>query len=101
MGKVSYNQNGYVGSSMSVRALEAYESGEKPKSKWTKAAMLAEMRGYCEDYDIRYVEPKMTKDELFDRFFEWTSWHHTGKFANPTDFYGLNEEAVVEYMSER
>ena len=33
MGKVSYGQSGYVGSSMSVRAVEAYAGGEMPKSK--------------------------------------------------------------------
>ena len=33
MGKVSYGQSGYVGSSMSVRAAEAYAGGEMPKSK--------------------------------------------------------------------
>lgn len=27
---------GYIGNKMSVRAYEAYESGEKPLSKWTK-----------------------------------------------------------------
>lgn len=33
MGAVSYGQGGYVGASMSVRAQEAYESGEMPISK--------------------------------------------------------------------
>lgn len=38
MGAVSYGQAGYVGTSMSARAREAYESGEMPMSKWTRKA---------------------------------------------------------------
>lgn len=95
MGKVSYNQSGYVGCSMSERAVMAYESGEKPKSKWTKAAMVAEIESYCDDYDLPLPDlTGMTKDEIWREFFEWKSWHHTGKYANVTDFYGLNERAV-------
>lgn len=30
---------GYIGNKMSERAYEAYESGEKPLSKWTKTAI--------------------------------------------------------------
>lgn len=44
MSKVRYNQSGYFGSSMSLRAVEAYEAGEKPKSKWTKKVMLAAIK---------------------------------------------------------
>lgn len=29
---------GYIGNKMSVRAYEAYESGEMPLSKWSKVA---------------------------------------------------------------
>ena len=100
MGKVMYNQSGYIGSSMSINAALAYGNGEKPKSKWTKAAMLDEIAGYCDMFDITYDEcvEKLKKDELFERFFEWKSWHHTGKYANETDFYGLNEKAVIGFF---
>lgn len=37
MTQVVYGQKGYLGSSMSVRAAEAYEQGEMPISRWTKA----------------------------------------------------------------
>lgn len=89
--------SGYSGWSMSLNAVAAYEGSEKPKSKWTKSAMLAEIDGYLDecgltlDIDVS----KLTKAEIFDRFFEWSSWHHTSKFANVTDFYSLNEEALV------
>ena len=98
MGKVRYGQAGYVGCAMSERAVEAYELGEKPKSKWTKKAMLDAIEEYCDEFGIAYDEKlsKMKKAELFERFFEWRSWHHTGVYAVETNFYGLNEQAVCE-----
>lgn len=40
MTQVVYGQKGYLGSSMSVRAAEAYEQGEMPISRWTKTAII-------------------------------------------------------------
>lgn len=31
---------------------------------------------------------------MFERFFHESSWHHTSKFFNETDFYKLDEDAV-------
>lgn len=33
----------YIGQKMSVRACEAYDNGEKPLSKWTKADIIDEV----------------------------------------------------------
>ena len=100
MARIKYNQKGYSGCSMSTRAVIAYESGEMPKSKWTKKAMLDAVEQLCDeegiDYDGRLS--KLTKAELFDRFFEWKSWHHTGKYATRTDFYGIASDKVLEAM---
>lgn len=98
MGMVSYGQSGYVGSSMSVNALYAYEDGEMPKSKWTKKAMLLALKGWCAANEVPFDEQvtSMRKDEVFREFFEWKSWHHTGRFANETDFYGIDEDAAAE-----
>lgn len=41
MTQVVYGQKGYLGSSMSVRAAEAYEQGEMPISRWTKTPIHA------------------------------------------------------------
>ena len=42
-----YNMNsGYSGYSMSNRAVEAYESGEKPLSKWTKTEISKFINAY-------------------------------------------------------
>lgn len=100
---MSMNMNsGYSGWSMSVRAAEARSNGEMPKSKWTKAAIIAAVKACCEEFDLAYSREaeKATKAELFDRFIEYKSWHHTSKFANATDFYGVDEEAVCETFPE-
>jgi hypothetical protein len=96
-----YGKNsGYSGWSMSNRAVSAYEVGEKPKSKWTKKDMLDAIAEFCDDNDMFFDEAvtKLKKDAIFDQFFEWSSWHHTSKFCNDTDFYELNEKAVNEYF---
>lgn len=93
MSIVAYNQAGYIGQSMSRRAAIAYDNGEKPKSKWTKKAMLAALEEWAdwEDREVSTEIAKMKKDEIFNKYFCLTSWHHTGKFANETDFYGVDE----------
>ena len=103
MGKVGYNQPGYMGCSMSLRARDAYMSGEKPKSKWTKAAMVEAIMDYCNEFGIPFDRAKVRCDKatMFQKFFEWKSWHHTGRYATVTDFYGLNEDAVVECFEGR
>lgn len=83
--------SGYIGYSMSRRAAEAYEDGEKPRSKWTKKAMIAAIKDACDDLDLAYdpAIEKMKKAELFHTFLYNSSWHHTGKFFNETDFYAI------------
>lgn len=100
MARIRYNQKGYSGCSMSTRAVIAYESGEKPKSKWTKRAMLDAIEEFCDecgiDCDGKFAG--LTKAQLFDQFFEWKSWHHTGKYATRTDFYGVDYDKVLEVV---
>lgn len=89
--------SGYIGYSMSRRAAEAYEDGEMPKSKWTKKAMVAAIQSYCDEFDMLFdpdLLKGMHKDEVFERFFYESSWHHTSKVFNETDFYKLDEDAV-------
>lgn len=81
---------GYVGSSMSVNAKEAYESGEKPASRWTKDDMLLEIENNIDDIDFDALN-SLTKEELFRTFFEESSWHHTGVLYNKTYFYKLKD----------
>lgn len=105
MARISYGQSGYVGCSMSKRAQEAYEQGEKPKGKWTKTAMLDAIAGILWFDDVLTDDnmaafKKLKKDELFNQFFIWSSWHHTGKYANVTDFYDVDETAILDFVEE-
>jgi len=100
---MSFGMNrGYHGWSMSNNAVDAYADGEMPKSKWTKKAIVQAIASYCDELDLAYDSQieKLKKDELFDRFIECTSWHHTSKYCNATDFYGVNEDAVREAFPE-
>lgn len=102
MSKVSYNQSGYVGQSMSKRAVWAYEDGEMPKSKWTKRAMIAAITDFCEEEDLDAGSlnlSKRLKNDIFEDLLEWKAWHHTGKYAQETDFYGVNEDAIRKAAS--
>ena len=102
MSRVAYGQKGYIGASMSANARAAYEAGEMPRSKWTKAAILGALRGYCDEMDLLYdpaVESE-TKAALFDRFIASSSWHHTGAYARETEFFALDEAAVVGAFRE-
>ena len=102
MSRVAYGQKGYIGASMSANARAAYEAGEMPRSKWTKAAILDALRGYCDEMDLLYdpaVESE-TKAALFDRFIAYSSWHHTGAYARETEFFALDEAAVVGAFRE-
>ena len=105
MTQVVYGQKGYLGSSMSVRAAEAYEQGEMPISRWTKTAIIQAVKDYCFDFDLAYnpdIEKK-TKAELAKEFLEYKSWHHSSRTAREVEFFGLNEDAVCrsfEQMSE-
>ena len=102
MGKVSYGQAGYIGQSLSERAAAAYADGEAPRSKWTKSAMLAAIGQWCEDEGRVLVEDvsAMRRDEVFERFFERSSWHHTGAYARETDFYARDEDSLMAASRE-
>ena len=76
---------GYVGSSMSVNARDAYDSDEKPRSKWTKQEIVDEIKR------LTGVDAsKLTADELRVQYLKYAGWHHTGKYFNRTDFYSLD-----------
>lgn len=96
---MGYDMNsGYSGYSMSKRAVGAYEDGEMPASKWTKAAMLSSINGYLDAFDLAcdLNLGAMRKDELFKQFFCLSSWHHTSKFCRETDFYAIDEDALCD-----
>ena len=95
MSLVNYNQSGYCGFSMSERAVDAYRCGEMPLSHWTKSeivdAVVDANDCWCED-DLKPFLKQTLQEICLCR----SSWHHTGKFANETDFYSLDEDFIAQ-----
>lgn len=90
---------GYRGKSMSNNAAWAYATGEKPLSKWTKAALLAEIEEEA-GAEILELVKGLTAKELKDEFLRRSSWHHTGAFYNATVFYELDIEKLEDLAKE-
>lgn len=82
---------GYDGYSMSNNARAAYESGERPLSRWNKTLVIEEIakENGVSPEDISLKMP-------YQYYLEKTSWHHTSSKYNKTDFYSLvyNDEDV-------
>lgn len=79
--------NGYNGYSMSNNAVKAYEEGAKPLSRWNKSAFIDETEN---ELDIKIKKVKGS----YKRFLSYDSWHHTSKFYNVTEFYGIDFDSI-------
>lgn len=86
---------GYHGYSMSNNAVLAYETGEKPYSRWKKKDILEAIEQAIEDEELhlkcdlkllKKIPAKQFKEELLT----YTSWHHTSSHFNETDFYSID-----------
>ena len=88
---------GYHGYSMSKRASAAYINGEKPLSRWTKKAIITAINDWEENNNrLMTVDVnKMTRDDLIERYIRYSSWHHTSKMINVTEFYQLSESLLT------
>lgn len=94
---------GYNGWSMSNNAVEAYESGEKPLSKWTKTAIFEAISGnsdYNFNSDVISALKKMPVKALKELVLERTSWHHTSNHYNKTNFYSVDFDLIEELTTE-
>lgn len=88
--------SGYCENRMSINAIHAYETGEKPKSKWTKADIIE----YLPD-DLQVAAERLTAKEAKGLFLYWSSWHHTSATYNRTDFYEVRcDHVTVEMIDE-
>lgn len=96
--------DGYVGWSMSKRAQEAYDEGEMPLSKWNKSVLIDVIHKYKDYNELNFnieLLKKLTLKTLKNKFLTYSSWHHTSKFCNCTDFYKIYEDAIDELTNER
>lgn len=97
---------GYDGWRMSNNAIDAYENGEKPISKWKKSEILAQIVEMVENgelspnFSFEYLK-KLPAGVLKKICLYKSSWHHTGKHYRVTDFYLLNTDAIKELTDEK
>lgn len=94
--------SGYNGWSMSNNAVQAYEDGEKPLSKWTKAEILdtikkQEIELRCSVENLRRIPVKVLKEVCL----KYSSWHHTSNHYNRTNFYSLDVDAIENLTDEK
>lgn len=89
--------------SMSVRAAQAYDEGEKPLSKWRKADILSAALKILSDSDLSEQEKKDRYSYLeklplnrLKGYLIQSSWHHTSCKYNETNFYYLDEEVLTD-----
>lgn len=89
---------------MSNNAVDAYENGEKPLSKWTKADIIAELQEEGVSNDILQTSKKLSLAQLKEIFLYKSSWHHTSKMYNRTNFYSVNPDVsmsmITRYLNE-
>ena len=90
--------SGYCGYSMSNNAIDAYLCGEMPLSKWLKADLIYAIEDVLEDKANIVKFKKLTVKQLKKHFLTRTSWHHTSKMYNETDFYSIDEYNVELYL---
>lgn len=82
--------------SMSVNASLAYLNGEMPKSKWNKKAIIEFLEN--EDRPDLVEKAQPLPYYVLAQYLKCTSWHHTSKFYNQTDFwiFGINLFEMAE-----
>lgn len=99
-----FNMNsGYDGYRMSNRAVTAYDYGEMPLSKWTKKEIINRINYFADDLEVNIDTSnleKCKKDVLKDYFLYNSSWHHTGKYCNKTEFYDVDDDKVETLTEE-
>ena len=89
---------GYNGYSMSNNAVQAYEQGERPYSRWTKKAFFEEIEKMIAFGDL----PETVREDLagmkvddLKAFLSRSSWHHTSAKYNKTDFYSISDKKIL------
>lgn len=93
---------GYNGFSMSNNAVEAYENGEKPLSKWTKTDIFEaineqEVELKCSIEKLKKLPVKVLKEICLT----YSSWHHTSNHYNKTDFYSLDVDRIENLTDDK
>lgn len=88
--------------SMSNNAFDAYQSGEMPKSKWTKKAIVAEIQRAMADGELDCAAVQWTLADIMSapaaslkNYLTKSSRHHTSSWYNYTDFYSVDFDRLA------
>lgn len=85
--------HGYSGYSMSNNAIDAYDKGNMPLTKWTKNEIINRIKSLGEKFNIPIDEATLGKISLNDlkkSYLTKNGYHHTSKNYNMTDFYNID-----------
>ena len=96
-------ERGYFGYSMSNNAVDAYDSGKAPLSKWTKEKIVAAIKDWFDKGEADGILPTLLKYPLgFLRYvaLETNEWHHTSSHYNKTKFYEFNDLMINEFIED-
>lgn len=101
-----YIMAGYRNFSMSNNAVSAYESGERPFSKWTKKDILEEISQMTAEEELSLncdfeQLKKVPAQPLKELCLSYSSWHHTSSHFNKTDFYSIDADKIGNLTNER
>ena len=96
---------GYHNYSMSNNAVNAYNNGEKPLSKWTKTEIIEQINNLVRNDELILVcnlnkLSKLPATLMKSVCLMKTSWHHTSNRFNKTDFYSLDVEHLENLTDE-
>lgn len=92
---------GYNGFRMSNNAVDAYENGEKPLSRWSKEELILAFKSLNSDSDTVTAASRLTVAELRRELLTYAGWHHTSSKFNITNFYAVDESAAEELTVEK
>jgi len=93
--------SGYNGFSMSNNAVAAYESGEKPLSRWTRSSIINTIAGMILNGDLPeeiVSDVDSMKTAELKQFLSYSSWHHTSSHYNRTAFYSVDEDKILRHF---
>lgn len=90
---------GYYMWSMSNNARAAYNRGLMPLSKWSKKTILDAIKDHIEsdDLELQFDFELLNNVKLSDLkrlALTYIENHHTSKFFNLTEFYGIDDHAL-------
>ncbi len=91
--------SGYCGYSMSINAKMAYESGEKPLSKWNKKEILNEIIKLLESHnELKTIKKSNEYYYCEIEYEEWVGSRNYGSYKNYKDKGIVIENRFIHFL---